>query len=477
MPDKTSVFLDVSVLCVEDEPVTLQFLTETLHPHVRRVYSAKDGREGLFEFARNQPDIVITDVEMPRMDGLEMARNIRSMSHSTVLILLTGLEEPEILKQGIQLKADGFLSKPVLHHDLLEIVERHAETILLQHEARTQRRLHELILDSLPYPIALLNTATFQILFANSEARHLGIMPDEPADGPFFPEAVRRSILKSMTLVEMMDRSALPLELQAAGKNWEATISPVTAGTSLYVAVDVTARRHLEKLKEDVERITRHDMKGPLGAIIGLPDMLLQHPGLPPETMQALTLIRNAGHTMLNQINLSLDLFKMEQGSYELSPQPVDITALIREILPQVNQLIGIKRLRVDVLLNGRHVLPDERFFVSGEKLLCFSMLANLLKNAMEASPQNGTVTMRLTDTPNGPEIAIHNKGSVPLSIRQRFFEKYTTAGKRYGTGLGVYSAALIARTQGGNISMTTSEVAGTWVTIKLPCPPRIFPE
>jgi signal transduction histidine kinase len=51
------------------------------------------------------------------------------------------------------------------------------------------------------------------------------------------------------------------------------------------------------------------------------------------------------------------------------------------------------------------------------------------------------------------------------------FFEKYTTLGKRGGTGLGTYSARLMARTMGGDVELDTSEPGATTVTVRLPCP------
>ena len=472
MTDQPSIYFDISVLCVEDEPVTLEFLQEMLRPHVRQVLCARDGHEGFFEFARSRPDIVLTDMEMPRMDGLEMGRAIRSLSPITQIVLITGLEDSRVLKRAIQLKADGFLSKPISIQDLLGTLERCNETIRFQREAMTQRKLRELILNSLPYPLVLLNTATYQILFANSEAQLMDIAPNESANGPFFPEPVRSEIHESMTLAEKLENIETPLQIEAAGKTWEISICPVATDTSLYVAVDITARQHLESLKADVERITRHDLKSPLGAIIGLPDMLLHQSGLSETMVDSLTMIRDAGHNMLNQINLSLDLFKMEQGSYELDPEPVEVMALMREILPQIGQFIRVMQLRVEMKLNGRGANSDERFFVFGEKLLCLSMLSNLLKNAAEASPKDGTITIGLKTVQDGSQITIHNQGAIPAAIRNRLFEKYVTAGKRHGTGLGAYSAALIARTQGGTISVTSSENTGTTISVVLPSPP-----
>ncbi|MEF2229697.1 MAG: sensor histidine kinase [Pseudodesulfovibrio sp.] len=93
----------------------------------------------------------------------------------------------------------------------------------------------------------------------------------------------------------------------------------------------------------------------------------------------------------------------------------------------------------------------------------------NLVKNAIEASPREGYVTINCQTEPGAVRIIIHNAGAVPEAIRGRFFEKYATMGKSCGTGLGTYSAQLIAKAHGGHIELATSEADGTTVSISLP--------
>ena len=82
-------------------------------------------------------------------------------------------------------------------------------------------------------------------------------------------------------------------------------------------------------------------------------------------------------------------------------------------------------------------------------------MLSNLVKNALEASPDGGRVSVVLR-AGTTLDVVIANAGAVPVSIRGNFFEKYSTAGKKDGTGLGTYGARLIAETHGAKISMAS---------------------
>jgi signal transduction histidine kinase len=99
-------------------------------------------------------------------------------------------------------------------------------------------------------------------------------------------------------------------------------------------------------------------------------------------------------------------------------------------------------------------------------------MFANLVGNAVDAAPPGSAVTVALERSGNGNiRAAVINKGEVPREIQDRFFEKYATSGKTRGTGLGTYSARLIAMAHGGDIAMR-SEGGTVTVTVTLPARP-----
>ena len=221
------------------------------------------------------------------------------------------------------------------------------------------------------------------------------------------------------------------------------------------------------RLREDIELIMRHDLKTPLNGIINLPDVVIAMGNLSDTQQKYLKMIVQQGYKMLNMINLSLDLYKMEQGIYQFKPVPVDILPVIADIFQENQIYILSKKLTAEIILNGRPVAEEDHFTIPGENLLFYSLLANLIKNAFEASPRKEKITISLTDDTDY-NIVIHNLGTVPENIRDTFFEKYSTSGKSTGTGLGTYSAKMIAETQGGRISLNTSEEDGTTIRINL---------
>ena len=232
---------------------------------------------------------------------------------------------------------------------------------------------------------------------------------------------------------------------------------------------DIAERKRLETLREDMDRIARHDLKTPLNAILGLPQLLLLDDNLTAEQRQHLHYIQDSGYKMLGLVNLSLDLFRMERGTYELVPQHVDLLAVVGKALADLEQMRSAKALVVRRSLDGHPATGQDTCPVRAEELLCYALFSNLLKNAQEASPRGGAVTVDFARDQADWRIDIHNQGEVPAALRDRFFDKYATMGKVGGTGLGTYSAQLMAATMGGRIALDTAHVGATTVSVWLP--------
>ena len=224
----------------------------------------------------------------------------------------------------------------------------------------------------------------------------------------------------------------------------------------------------IAQLKADIERITQHDLKGPLNGIINFPALVLNGENLTENQKSYLDKTIKLGRKMLMMINLSLDLYKMESKTYKLSPVPVNVLAIINDILAENAVMIDSDELVINITIDGQPADENSDFTVNGEELLFYSMLSNTIKNAIEASDDEDTITISLAQS-GSKTINVHNQGVVPEDIRDTFFEKYATSGKSSGTGLGTYSAKLIAETQGGSVSLQTSEADGTSIIFHFP--------
>ena len=255
-------------------------------------------------------------------------------------------------------------------------------------------------------------------------------------------------------------------------------VSPAIVRARVKTHLSLTsAMRQLEKqncilqenirLREDIERIARHDLKGPMTVFMNAPDMLMSAGPLNQAQQNILNLQIRTTRRLMEMIHHSLDLYKMEQGTYELKPEGVDILRVLREVLRECSGLASSRDVVCEILVDGHEPKDGEVFEMNGEELLFSSIFSNLVKNAIEASPDGGLVKVSLS---HGAEatVKIHNHGCIPEKIRDRFFERYVTFGKDRGSGLGTYSARIMAATLGGNLSFISSENDGTTLVFTL---------
>lgn len=297
-----------------------------------------------------------------------------------------------------------------------------------------------------------------RILFFNPAAERIIGLSDRDSIGSVFALDLRGE--KEFCLKSADRRSCV--EIRHTDVSWEG--QPAT----LFSLRDITERKQMEQIKEDVGRILQHDLASPLNPIVSLPQLLMDDANITADQKRILGMISKAGMRMLNMIRLSLNLYKMEQGSYDFIPEPVDLASTFRDILADLSERTLARKVYVRIALEQRPAMPRDVFWIHAEPNLCYSMFSNLLLNGIEASPQGGTVTVELSMGERAL-VAIHNTGAVPTEIRATFFEKYVTRGKPHGTGLGTYSARLIALTLGGDIRMETSDEHGTTVSVELP--------
>ena len=117
--DDQAYLRTLSVLYVEDEDEIREELAVFLRRRVARVHLAANGQAGLDAFTQYQPDLVITDIRMPVMNGLEMAERIRAVNPATPIVITTAFEETSYFKKAIDLGVDNYVTKP-LNLDILE---------------------------------------------------------------------------------------------------------------------------------------------------------------------------------------------------------------------------------------------------------------------------------------------------------------------------------------------------------------------
>ncbi|HRZ77266.1 MAG TPA: response regulator, partial [Bacteroidales bacterium] len=128
----------IRILFVEDDPSMQTLFSILVKARTAEVFYARDGIAGLKAFEDQRPDLVITDIQMPGMSGMDMLRNIRQIEPSVPCVILSAYTIPEYFIEAIEIGIQGFLIKPLRKDQLLSLLDQQTAAIL------AERRLREL---------------------------------------------------------------------------------------------------------------------------------------------------------------------------------------------------------------------------------------------------------------------------------------------------------------------------------------------
>ncbi len=234
---------------------------------------------------------------------------------------------------------------------------------------------------------------------------------------------------------------------------------------------EIEERKAISRVKEGVERIVRHDLKNPLNGILGAVQ-LLQMENISENAKELLGVILESAGKLNKMLSSSFDFIRMENGTYQLRPEVVDVPTILAKVDGELYSLKSLRGVATKYTVNGRPIAEarkGEPPQIAGEPIYLEDMFANLIRNAVEASSEDDVVAVAVSTRDDSLRFDIANPAPVPSEIRGTFFDRYVTAGKKDGSGLGTYVAKLIARAHGGSIWFTSDEEEGTHIFVELP--------
>ncbi len=103
----------MTLLYAEDEPATLKLHTEYFENYFKQVYTAENGKQALAIYKEKEPDVVVLDINMPLVNGLEVSREIRKKDKKTQIVLLTARIDKEAFMEAVELGLTAYLEKPI----------------------------------------------------------------------------------------------------------------------------------------------------------------------------------------------------------------------------------------------------------------------------------------------------------------------------------------------------------------------------
>ena len=125
---------DIRVLYVEDEPSIREELEFFLKRRVKELYLAQNGEEGFEKYKEHKPDLVITDLQMPKLDGIGMSKLIRGLDKNAKIVVITAFNDADYLFEAIKLNISNYLTKPLDLKILIETLAEIAKNINLEKE-------------------------------------------------------------------------------------------------------------------------------------------------------------------------------------------------------------------------------------------------------------------------------------------------------------------------------------------------------
>lgn len=485
-----------------------------------KIKVARNGASALDMLHSNRIDVVLCDWNMPVMSGLELLKVIRSTPALAKMpfLMITAEAERQRIEEVIHAGVTGLLVKPYNAGSLkarleraLSVEPRHPVGTRAANTARTpptpSLELAEatlaptriLIVDDYPVSLKLLEHMfkdEYQVLTASDGATALTLCQTKPRPDLLLMdvmmpgmdgfEVVRRlqerpdtaqlpvifvtgntdedTVIKGMELgaVDFVSKTADPRALRTRVRNFIKFID-----LRRKLQLDYDTMQEQSQLREDVANTTRHDIKGSLAGIVGMVHNLAEDDDMAPKHAAQLRLVGQTAQQVIDIVNLSGELYKMEAGQFKLKPVPVDLGQILHRIVELSRVTFEDKKLTIEV--DTDTPVGTELPQSVGEASLSYSLFQNLIKNACEAALPTTRVVVALRDE-NPLRVVITNAGVVPMGLRKRFFEKFATSGKPGGSGLGTYSARMLARSQQGDIHMQTSDDTNTTaLTVTLP--------
>ena len=469
------------ILVVDDEQRVRQAVRRVLEQEGYRVREAGNGQQGLEAIGQEVPDLVLVDLMMPVMDGMEFLAGARRMKPDLATVVITGYATTDKAVEAMKLGADDFVAKPFKPAELRMVVDRVIRRVRTLADMALEKSRTRVLVEAMSNGVLVVDASGMVVLVNPALSRLLPYTPSEPGKEHFqevmpCPEVCRalEEVLKGQMRTEPIKcQSELgppedPLAMQVNVLPFCDPRGNVMG--AMAVLDDVTAWRKLDELKNEYISTVAHEIASPLSSVAGQLQVLGQ--GLAgPLTEKQDHLLGRAAERVAGIIQLSkelLDLAKMD-GQGRPKPEPVQVAPLAGEAADVV--AAAAKEKDQTVRLEVADDLPP----VLGVAREIQEVLTNLASNAVKYTPAGGEVTIAAHRQGDRLVIAVSDNGlGIAPEDQAKVFEKFyrvKNADTRQivGTGLGLPIVKRVVEAHGGTIKLESAPGKGSTFTVSLP--------
>jgi len=349
----------IDILVVEDSPTQAEKMRYLIGTKGYNVRVAVDGTQALDAIKERKPNLVLSDVLMPEMDGYTLCKLIKEDENwgDIPVILITTLNDPKDIVRGLECGADNFIRKPYTESYLLARIEY----ALMNQQIRTGKNMDVGIVLYLGNQKHFINSQRQQILDLLISTYEQAIFVNEE--------------------LQQRERQVLDLNMRLAQYTSE------LEATNRVIARKNIELEHANRAKSEFLANMSHELRTPLNAILGfseaLKDGLVGVMG--DKQKEYITDIFESGSHLLALINDILDLAKIEAGRMDLEIAPTDVSAILESSISLLTERAHAHQIRLSLELQPIDiVMLDQRKF----KQIVF----NLVSNAIKFTPSGGDV-------------------------------------------------------------------------------------
>ncbi|MBA3025004.1 MAG: response regulator [Sulfurimonas sp.] len=516
---------DISILFVEDEDISKEMISNFLHKQFfKNIYTAKNGLEGLKLYKKIRPEIVLTDLTMPVMNGLEMSEQIKALDADTPIILITSHFEKDLTEKAIDIGIDSYLFKP-LHMERLEIVlQKYCDRLLTKKNFQTEHKLLEEYKRAIDASAAITKTDTqgiityvndaFCLMSGYSKEELLGQKYDMVRD-PETPESVYIDIWHTISSKQIWRGRMKNLKKNGDTYYEYSVVVPIVNkydDIEEYIALrqDITVMYHqqehlIQRIKEEVDKNTlfhqqreeenlleakfstigkiaagiTHEINTPLTYVRGNLELMAYDVGRLDNSIPQKEFFQNDIATMLDGLNriagIVESMREMASQTSEMPDRHNLYSSLATVIILSQSKAKFISKVRIKNEV-FHPAIDKERFkyYAKVQKQRIEQVFIIIINNALDALALSGTFESRILEIEIEHEfenIVIRfkdNAGGIQPAILSSIFEPFKSTKQEGGMGMGLNVAKRIVDDHHGKLT-ASNHADGALFEVSLP--------
>jgi two-component system phosphate regulon sensor histidine kinase PhoR len=474
------------ILVIDDERRIREGCFKILNKENCLVDMAESGETGLTMIAEKHYDIILTDLMMPGIGGMEVLAKVREQHPDTVGIVITGFATLEHSIEAMKKGAFDFIPKPFTPDQVRVVVSKAVKMTRTLQDIATERTRLKTILNYLEGGVLVTDKIKNIILYNPTLLRMLGYdgepLDDQPLSALTTDETLT-GMIDSILGLKVGEFEVLSAEILPRGRGeglsderyLRAQSVPFQNRSgeilgSVTIIDDITHLRKLDEMKSAFVNMVAHEIRSPLSTVLSQIKILTD--GLAGEigTKQAdiLGKISRKVEGLVELTNELLDLSRIEAGLIVQDKQQVQIMHIL-------DSLVGFMQARakeknISLTLKKADLPPINADGKSMEEVF-----SNLITNAINYTPEGGKITIAEKVGGDFLQIRISDTGyGIPPDELPRIFERFYRVKNEktrniVGTGLGLPIVKSIVEAHNGTIRAESKEGVGSTFSVRLP--------